>query len=102
MKKMNTKEILSRVDELANELDEEIYKIDDMDAAIVGTHVTEQGNTVLVYDRNKCIDCLAKQFTKECNDDEDPYEMAEEWFVYNTIRSLPYLHEKAPIIVERF
>ena len=101
MKKMKTKDILDYVNALADELGEEIYKLDDMDAALVGTHITEQGNTVLVYDRKKCIECLMDSSLKD-DSDEDPYEMAEEWFEYNTMRALPYMHEKAPIIVELF
>lgn len=91
-----------RIEEIADENGEPIILIDDLDEAIVGTHVNEHGNLVAVYDRAKCIECLAKSFAEDCDESDDPVEMAEEWFSYNTERSLPSLHEKAPIIVDLF
>lgn len=47
-----------------------------------------------VYDYNKMIEWLLniQGFT---------YEDAVEWIEYNTIRALPYMGEKAPIIINR-
>lgn len=87
-----------RIEEIADEIGEPIILIDDLDDAIVGTHVNEHGNVVAVYDRTKCIECLAKSFAEDCDESDDLVEMAED----NTERSLPSLHEQAPIIVDLF
>ena len=86
--------------ERAEELGCEVYFIDGMDKAIVGTHYTQEGNVVAVYERGLCLECLAQQFSADCAHDEDPYEQAIEWFEYNTLGSLPSLYEKAPLIIE--
>lgn len=86
--------------ERAEEFDCEIAFLDDLDKALVGTHIKPDGQVVAVYDRGLCLECLADGFSKDCAEDDDPYEMAIEWFQYNVERSLPYLHEKAPIIIE--
>ena len=61
------------------------YSYDD---ALIG--VTEDNRAV--YDYNKMVDWLVETegFTEED---------AIEWIDYNTIRSLPYMGEKAPIIM---
>lgn len=86
--------------ERAEEIDCEVVFLDDLDKALVGCHYNSEGNIVPVYDRGLCLEIYAQQFSEDCPDDEDPYEQACEWFSYNTERSLPYLHEKAPIIVD--
>ena len=64
---------------------------------------------VSVYESSRCIDELAKTFTPnadELDKDETPedraYMDAMEWFDYNTKRSLPYLHECAPVMYDAF
>lgn len=64
---------------------------------------------VSVYESSRCIDELAKTFTPnadELDEDETPedraYMDAMEWFDYNTKRSLPYLHECAPVVYDAF
>lgn len=47
----------------------------------------------VVYSRGKMVDQLME-------DDDSTEEEAEEWIDYNTIRSLPYMGENAPIIVD--
>ena len=58
-----------------------------------------------MYDRDKCIAALARQFgedTKayEGDEDADPYTDAVEWFNFNTEGS--YVGKQTPIIVSRF
>lgn len=64
------------------------YSYDD---AAIG--ITEDNR--VVYDFDKMIEWLMKieNFT---------YEEAVEWIEFNTIRALPYMGEKAPIIMRPF
>lgn len=56
--------------------------------AMIG--VSSDGNAVYSYE--KMVDCLMRQ-------DGMSDEEAMEWIDYNTIRSLPYFGQQAPIIV---
>ena len=72
------------------QFDEEtlILENHDYDNSIVG--ITEDGR--LVYDFNKMV--------QEFMEDEDCDETeAIEWLEYNTLRALPYMGERAPIVV---
>ena len=76
--------------DLRAELPEDAIVFDNMsyDGSIVG--VTTDGR--VVYDYDKMVEELMK-------DEEWSYEEAAEWIDYNTIRSLPYAGENAPIIM---
>ena len=65
-----------------------IFENPDYDSAIIG--ITE--NNQVVYDYEKMIKHLMQE------DDMD-YEEAVDFISYNTIRSLPYAGEGAPIIM---
>lgn len=65
-----------------------IFENPDYDSAIIG--ITE--NNQVVYDYEKMIEHLMQE------DDMD-YEEAADFISYNTIRSLPYAGEGAPIIM---
>ena len=65
-----------------------IFENPDYDPAIIG--ITE--NNQVVYDYEKMIEHLMQE------DDMD-YEEAVDFISYNTIRSLPYAGEGAPIIM---
>ena len=65
-----------------------IFENPDYDSAIIG--ITE--NNQVVYDYEKMIEYLMQE------DDMD-YEEAVDFISYNTIRSLPYAGEGAPIIM---
>lgn len=90
-----------------------------LEKAMIGT--TQIGdNTVAVYERGLCLKCLAEGYSdediRELHKDEYSEEElqdssliadlklrdAEEFFEYNTMRSLPYAHDAAPVIVEGF
>lgn len=76
--------------------------------------------TVAVYERSLCLKCIAEGYSdediRELHKDEHSEEElqdssliadlklrdAEEFFEYNTMRSLPYAHDAAPVIVEGF
>ena len=65
-----------------------IFENPDYDSAIIG--ITEDNQ--VVYDYDKMIEHLIQE------DDMD-YEEAVDFISYNTIRSLPYTGEGAPIIM---
>ena len=90
---------------------------DDLERAMIGTAVNDAGTEVAVYERELCIRCKMDSYgpnwkeiagtgasDDENGTDEDGelYTMAVEDFEYNTVRSLPYQHEHAPIIFEAF
>lgn len=76
--------------------------------------------TVAVYERSLCLKCLAEGYSdediRELHKDEHTEEElrdpslieelklrdAEEFFEYNTLRTLPYAHDAATVIVEGF
>ena len=76
--------------ELRAELPEDAIVFDNMsyDGSIVG--VTTDGR--VVYDYDKMIEELME-------DENCSYDEAADWIDYNTIRSLPYAGDKAPIIM---
>lgn len=67
-------------------LAEDATKFNDYDEAIVG--YTDEG--CLVYDGYCILECLMKEMTRE---------EAWDYFCYNTVRSLPYMGEHAPVIM---
>ena len=82
---------MSRLEEklLNNGLEGTSYFVnEDYEDAILG--YTEGGS--LVYSYNKMIEYLVR---KEGMDEID----AQEWIDYNVIRTIPYMGDKAPIIV---
>lgn len=67
-----------------------IFSGDSYDDALIG--VSEDGRAI--YDFDLMVEWLMNQDGME---EED----AIEWIEYNTIRSLPYVGEKAPIVMYR-
>ena len=65
----------------------------ELDRAIVGFTVGEHARAVYTYDG--LVEALAKTM-----DSAEAEADAREWIDYNTIRSLPYMGEHAPIVVE--
>lgn len=68
-----------------------VFDNPDFDEAIIG--VTHDGKAV--YDYDKMVYCLMKE-------DKINEEEAVDFIDYNTIRSLPYAGEYAPVIVYLF
>ena len=65
-----------------------IFENSDYDSAIIG--ITEDNQ--VVYDYDKMIEYLIQE-------DDMSYEEAVDFISYNTIRSLPYAGEGAPIVM---
>ena len=87
---MVIKELRERLDEIAEEQDIPFKIFDNhaYDKSIIGLSV----DCRLVYSYEKMV----KEFMEDEGCDETD---AIEWIEYNTIRSLPYLGDHAPIIV---
>lgn len=71
---------------------------DGYEDAIMGIGSQHGSNTVVIYDRDKCIEILANQFAQEDNR-EDPYLEAIDYFDYNT--SCAYVGKNTPIFMQR-
>jgi hypothetical protein len=83
--KCNHKELL----EFCEETESEILLADGFEEAIIGISEHNPGREqVAIYDRDKCIEILAKDMT---------YEEAEECLYFNTIDA--YVGDKTPIFI---
>lgn len=85
---MTLEEKVERIQELAQEDGTVILRDPDYADALIG--ITEEGRAV--YDLNKMVECLVQ------NDGIIEAE-ALDFIIYNTLRALPYMGEKAPIIM---
>ena len=78
-----------------------LFDPDDLDKAIIAVYKIPIGKHVAVYD----YDAIVAYFVKELGDDgtgnEGAYEQAVEWVDYNTCRAVPYMGDRAPIIVRK-
>jgi|TARA_Y100000034_G_C6725185_1_gene320964 hypothetical protein len=98
-----------RIDEFCEENwpDEEILLFggedgDPYDKGLIGIGFQQHKGPVAVYDREKCIEALAKEFTENATggEDADPYVDAVEWFDFNTAGA--WVGGQTPIIISRF
>ena len=73
-----------------------IFENPSFEKALIGYTENNLGNYVAVYDYNLMIESLSEEYS---NESEDPITDAIDWVEYNTMRSLPYMGENAPIII---
>lgn len=81
--------------------DAEILKADGFDEAFLGIATQAGGNPVAVYDREKCIDILARQIAAESLSGESQEairEAAVEHFAFNT--ECAYVGPATPLFLE--
>lgn len=102
-----SKAVAERYDEACDRDDElgaNIVMFDDMEDGMVGTTVNAAGIVVPVYERELCIRSLARKFMKsgDYKDEDEANLAATEWFEFNTMGTLPYLKDQAPVIIESF
>ena len=100
---------MSRIKELIAEYNEEAILFDELDDAIIGVGQQWGSPTVVIYDREKCIDIFYNKFVeqdketlgRELTDDElsNAWSSAIEWFDYNV--GSAYVGENTPIFLER-
>ena len=85
-------------------VDEELLIADGFNEAILGYAETNEGSKMVIYDSEKCIEILQKDFEKETRErnpgkteeeiSEETYQDAVEYFHYNTIGA--YMGQKTP------
>lgn len=102
-----SKAVAERYDEACDRDDElgaNIVMFDEMEDGMVGTTVNAAGIVVPVYERELCIRSLARKFMKsgDYKDEDEANLAATEWFEFNTVRTLPYLKDQAPVIIDSF
>ena len=84
---MKKKKILKYVEDYIPE--EQIYLADGFEEAFLG--IGQQFNNFFaVYDKNKCIEILAKDMS---------FEEAQEYFDYNVVGA--YLGENTPVFIDK-
>jgi len=81
-----------------------IVLLHDFESALIGTAQNEFGKTVAVYEEGLCIRLLMEQIRIDHPDisEEEVYSEALDYWSYNTLRTLPYIGESAPIIIQGF
>ncbi|HIJ11823.1 TPA: hypothetical protein HA278_07220 [Candidatus Woesearchaeota archaeon] len=80
----------------------ETMQYDNLNEAYVGMGYMPDTQPLVVYDSDKCIEVLYKDFSKDPNtmEDSDPYEDAIEWYSYNTEGT--YCGTGTPILAKIF
>ena len=78
----------SHFEEVLAEIDEDILTLDGFDEAIVGYVERAGSSTIACYDKNKCIEILARDMT---------YEDAVDYFYFNT--ACAYVGEYTPCFI---
>ena len=92
----------------ARERDEDdgdnIVLLHSFESAMIGTTQNEHGKTVAVYEEGQCIRLLMKQIHQDNPDipEDELYSEAPDCWSYNTLRAIPYLAERAPLIIQCF
>jgi len=77
---------------------DEALLADGFDDAIIGMCERFGANPVVAYDRDMCIEILAKEFADDDDEpDFDVHEEAEDYFSYNVSGS--YVSENTPIFI---
>lgn len=77
-----------------------------LDEAIVGVTKNDRGKRVFVYDFEELIRCNAMDHcvgTSAESVDEDVFalDQAFEWVSFNTLGALPYMGDRAPLVLQR-
>lgn len=76
-----------------------------LDEAIIGVTKNDRGDPIFVYDFEELVRCHAKDHAQTLSapsPDEDVYalDQAFEWVTFNTLGSLPYMGERAPLVLQ--
>jgi hypothetical protein len=91
---MNKQNIINQI----TEYNPDALLADGLEDAIIGIGGQHGSKMVVIYDRDKCIEILEKQFAQD-KDCEDPYLEAIDYFGYNT--ECAYVGENTPIFIQR-
>jgi hypothetical protein len=79
-----------------SQYNEEALTADGLDGAIIGMCERSGTPSVVAYDRDKCIEILAKQFDYS-DPDLDGHDAAEEYFDFNVAGA--YVGENTPVFI---
>ena len=91
---------IMNIKEWIEECNEDALLADGFDEAIIGICERFGASPVVAYDRDLCIEILAKEFGEDPDSpDFDAYEEAEDYFSYNVIGS--YVGENTPVFISR-
>ena len=82
--------------EWVGQFNEDALVADGFEDAIIGIGERCGQPSLVAYDRGKCIEILAEQFS----DDEDPYTTAVEHFNFNVVGA--WMGENTPIFITRW
>ena len=91
---MNKQNIIDQI----TEINPEALLADGFEDAIIGIGGQHGSKAVVIYDKDKCIEILEKQFSQD-KDCENPYLDAIDYFGYNT--ECAYVGENTPIFMQR-
>ena len=91
---MRNKDIRNKINERLEMLEASVVLLEPKtyDTAIVGLWWDGVDEPHVVYDRDKILDVLEQDMSKD-----DAYE----FYDYNTLRALPYMGVNKPIIIEK-
>lgn len=84
--------------EKISEYNENALLADGFEDPIIGIWGQHGNNTVVIYDRDRCIEILVEQFSKD-EDCEDPYLDAVDYFGYNV--ECAYMGKNTPIFMRK-
>jgi len=87
---------IKEIKEWISEYNPEALLADGFEDAIIGVGGQHGSNTVVIYDREKCIEILAESYSRE-EDCVDPYLEAADYFGYNV--ECAYVGENTPIFM---
>jgi len=98
---------INKLSAFCNKYDSEILLVDGFEEAFLGVGGAFNDEPVAIYDKNKCIDILARDFKLQADSTMteqktwdakiDFYEQALEYFEYNVQGS--YVGDKTPIFI---
>jgi len=71
---------------------------DAYDEGFLGIGYQQHKGPLAIYDRDKCIDALAREFATS-DSPHDPYTDAVEWFDFNTAGA--WVGEQTPLVITR-
>ena len=86
------------IKEQVAEYNEDAILFDDLDDAIVGVGQQHGMNTVVVYDRSRCIEILRKKYEEEGYSETQSFLDAQEYFDFNI--GCAYVGKNTPIFIE--
>ena len=89
---------IKEIKEWISEYNPDALLADGFEDAIIGIGNQHSSNPVVIYDREKCIEILANEYSRG-EDCEDPYLEAADYFGYNT--ECAYVGENIPIFMRR-